>query len=187
MGEKMKFDPESGNESLPNPGEHPERPARLKENQAENSRNLHKENLEQILGKIETTAKTAQEAGHRHTEAKASEKPNPRFIGKQLKENSLKGSLRRVQKDLKPYQRPFSKLIHNRAVEYISEAGAKTVGRPSGLLAGGVAFFSVSVVVLFVSRYYGYEYNFFIGLISFPIGFLVGLAGEFIIRPVLRR
>lgn len=183
----MKFDSESRNESSPQPEERQERPLQRQENRTETTRNVHKENLEQILGKIEATAKTAHEAGHRHKEARTSEKPNPRFIGKQLKENSLKGSLRRIQKDLKPYQRPLSKLIHNRVVEYISEAGAKTVARPSGLLAGGIVFLSVSVVVLFASRYYGYEYNFFIGLVSFPIGFLAGLAGEFIIRPVLRR
>jgi hypothetical protein len=186
MSEKIKLTPEAG-ESARNNGEHHERATRHHEAKAENTAHEHQENLEQILSKIEETAKTAQEAAHHQQAAETAKKPNPRFVGKELKGNNLKSSLRRVRKDLKPYQRPFSRLIHNRAVEKASEVGAKTIARPDGLLVGGVVSLLMSLGVLFVCRYYGYEYNYLIGLLSFPAGFILGIVGESLLKPLKRR
>lgn len=184
-----KFRPrEKFENNADNNSEHRERISRHYESKAENSKHEHNENLEKILGKIESTAKTGAELNSRHT---ATEKPdhhkNPHFVGKQLKENHLKRSLRKIQADLKPYQRPLSKLIHNGAVEQLSEIGEKTIARPDGLLVGGLSSLLTSIAVLIACKYYGYEYNYFIGLISFPVGFAIGLLGELVLRPLKRR
>ncbi len=184
MSEQIKFTAETG-ETPERSNEQHERAAKHHETRAENSRHEHRENLEQILDKIEETAKSVHEAGHQ--EAETPKKSNPRFVGKQLKQNNLKSSLRRIQKDLKPYQRPLSKFIHNGAIERASELGAKTIARPDGLLFGGIASLLVSLGVMFVCRYYGYEYNYFIGLISFPVGFIIGILGELVLSPLKRR
>jgi hypothetical protein len=106
-----------------------------------------------------------------------------RFVGSEAKNSTLKRTLRSVQKDLRPYEIPLSKFLHNAAVEHLSEAGAKTIGRPSGLLVGGAASLFISLAVLLGCHYLGYEYNYFIGLASFPVGFVIGLIVEFASKP----
>jgi hypothetical protein len=110
-----------------------------------------------------------------------------RFAGNEAKSSTLERTLRSVQKDLRPYERPLSKFVHNAAVEHLSEAGAKTIGRPSGLLVGGTASFFISLAVFLACHYLGYGYNYFIGLASFPVGFAIGLIIEFISKSLQDR
>lgn len=153
-----------------------------------NVRHEHQENLDEIMSKVEETARTSSQELARYREDEAKHAPPERqFVGDELKGNTLKRSLRQIRKNLKPYQRPFSKFLHNTAVEGISEASAKTIARPEGLLFGGIASFLASIAVLLACYYYGYEYNYFIGLISFPTGFVLGLIIEFLIRPLWHR
>lgn len=188
MVERIKASKEFERTPEGNP-EHHERLSRHYETKAEKSRHEHSENLEKILGKIESTAQTGAELNNSHidTENPDHNHRNPHFAGKQLKDNHLKRSLRKIQGDLKPYQRPFSKFIHNNTVEQMSEISEKTIARPNGLLIGGLVSFLTSITVLIACKYYGYEYNYFIGLISFPVGFIIGLLGELIFRPLKRR
>ncbi|HYF97062.1 MAG TPA: hypothetical protein VD947_03420, partial [Patescibacteria group bacterium] len=66
------------------------------------------------------------------------------------------------------------------------ETSAKTIARPSGLLIGGLSAFVISLVVLAFCRYYGYEYNYLIGILSFPVGFFMGILGEGVIKTLKR-
>ncbi|HEX5456585.1 MAG TPA: hypothetical protein VFW77_04440 [Candidatus Saccharimonadales bacterium] len=91
-----------------------------------------------------------------------------------------RGTLQSVQKELKPYELLFSKLIHSAGIEYLSDTASKTLARPSGFLCGALVLFVTSLGVLLVCRYLGYDYNYLIGLLGFPVGFVIGIAGEFI-------
>lgn len=86
--------------------------------------------------------------------------------------------LDKIQRNLGPYQKFFSRFIHSRFIEQISDVLEKTLARPSGLLVGGLVFLLTNVIILIICKYYGYEYNYFIGLISFPFGFVFGLVIE---------
>lgn len=136
-----------------------------------------KESLETIRKNIERAAaskKEIEEASRK--EAAASESvANSRL---QFKGSAFKQLLREVQRQETPAQRRFSKVIHQPAVEEISNLAEGTVARPSGLLFGGLFSALSSIVVLYICRHYGYEYNFLIGLASFAGGFCVGLLLE---------
>lgn len=100
----------------------------------------------------------------------------------QLKNIAVKQRIREVQRKETPAVRTFSKVVHQPVVEEISNIAESTVARPSGLLVGGIVSVISSLVVLYISRHYGYEYNFMIGLLGFAGGFVLGLILEGIWR-----
>lgn len=104
-----------------------------------------------------------------------------------LKEHALNITNKRVQKQLSKPERAFSKLIHQPAVEAVSDAVGATVARPSGLLAGGLMSVIFSLAIFYISRHYGYEYNFMVGLAGLAIGFLTGFIIEGVLKLFRRR
>jgi pyruvate dehydrogenase complex dehydrogenase (E1) component len=139
-----------------------------------------RESLEVLQEKVEKAAKSREQTAIDQAENKASESAVP--IGKNLKDNAYKQSLRSAQRQMKPAQRRFSKFIHKRGVEAVSNVSSATVARPSGLLVGGLFSVISSLVILYICRHYGYEYNFFVGLASFAGGFLLGVFVEGVYR-----
>jgi preprotein translocase subunit SecF len=99
-------------------------------------------------------------------------------VHKELKLENYKRILSSVQSRLKGPEKTFSKAIHNKQVDAISSAGAKTVARPVGILVGGAAAFIGSLVVLMFARRYGFTYNFFMFGLLFVGGYLVGTLAE---------
>lgn len=160
--------------------------AKTSEKKIKRTSHEHQPGLENISRKAEASAKASEEL-RQITDTEKPEKPSGKFApGKQLRQNTLDHSLRKVRRDLKPYQRPLSKFIHNDVVEAVSEFSEKTIARPSGLLAGGITSFLVSIAVLWMCRYFGYEYNYYVGIVSFAAGFIIGIVGEFITKPLRR-
>lgn len=106
--------------------------------------------------------------------------PSTSYVNKELRTMALQRTMLRVRKQLNPADRLLSKAIHNPAVEKLSEVGSKTVGRPSGLLGGGLAAAIGTTVYYYAARHYGYEYNFSVFLVLVAAGFIAGLAVEFI-------
>lgn len=87
-------------------------------------------------------------------------------------------TVKRAQKQLRGAERGFSKVIHNPKVEAVSDVAGGTIARPSGLLIGGLFSLVATIAVIVICRYYGYEYNYLIGLACFGLGFIVGLLVE---------
>lgn len=154
-----------------------------REAKAEKARHEHKEHIGEILSKVEESSKKSSDLLSREQPEKPKENE---FVGSDVKSKVFKQTMTRVRKDLKPYQRPLSKFIHNDTVEKLSEAGASTVARPSGLLVGGITSLAASVAVYAGAKYYGYEYSYFVSLASFGGGFLLGVVGEMLIKSVRR-
>jgi hypothetical protein len=97
---------------------------------------------------------------------------------KELKSISYKRTMSRVQSQLSTPERTFSKVIHQPVIEKVSDVGARTVGRPSGLLGGGVASLIGTGFVLYVARHYGFEYNYMLFILLFAVGFFAGIVIE---------
>lgn len=114
-------------------------------------------------------------------------KQHPLLVNKALKEMAYNRALTRARKRLSVPSRAFSKVVHAKAIEKPSEAIGKTIARPSGMLGG--AFFALvgSSVLLWISRHYGYEYNYLEDVLLFGIGMGVGIAIEGIIRLIRQR
>jgi hypothetical protein len=145
------------------------------------------DSIEQILKKIEAEAEPAEVIQSEVEEVEAKESTSlPVPINKSLKDQARKQSLQKVRRKLPTAERQFSKFIHNSVVEPISEVTAETVARPSGMLVGGLFSFVASVGVLVICRYYGYEYNFLIGLLAFVGGFICGILIELVFRSIKR-
>lgn len=111
----------------------------------------------------------------------------PLYIDKTIKKLRMKQSLSQVQRELTPLERGLSKLIHQPAVKAASEASAKTITRPSGLLGGGVLAFLGSSGYLYLAKHIGFQYNYLVFTLLFVGGFFVGLLLEMAVRLVRPR
>lgn len=116
------------------------------------------------------------------------EKNVPRLpIDRAVKEASRRRVMKRVQKQLRPDERAFSKFTHNPTVDAVSRAAEKTVARPSGLFTGGLIALIGSSAYLWIARYYGYEYNYLLFLLLFVVGFAIGVVLELFWHAVRRK
>lgn len=166
--------------------EHEKRLEKHHETAANKARHEHQDQIDKILKTIEREAKQSKdikvEKNFEVDNTSTASRANSDISQRALKQNLLK-----IQKDLPAQDKVFSKFVHRPAVEAISEAASKTVARPSGLLFGGAAALAANIIVLVICRYYGYEYNYLVGVLSFGVGFALGLFVEFIYKALLRR
>lgn len=145
------------------------------------------DSLESIRSSIEKEAAKTADKKHEQQADEAEDKgPGTVIIDRNVKSKAYKKELHRVQSHLPKAQRSFSKLIHSRPIEAISEVGSKTVARPSGLLGGGIAAFSGTTALVLISRHYGFTYNFFVFIVLLVGGFFVGLIAELVFRSLLK-
>jgi len=154
---------------------------------ARNATNEHAEKLDEIRQETEAESRPADEVVAAHIEKEEPAAAPAGLINKELKSLKYNRTLQSVRKDLKPSERVLSKVIHNPAVDAVSQAAEKTVARPSGLLFGGIFAFVGSSAFLWISKHYGYEYNFLLFLLFFLGGFGVGLILELLMRLLRRR
>lgn len=106
--------------------------------------------------------------GHRHG-----------VVSKKEQKTSYNHHMKKLQEELPPVQRGFSKLIHNPVVEKTSEAVGSTIARPNAILAGAiVAFFAVLVVYL-TAKHYGYVLSGFETIGAFIVGWVLGILYDF--------
>lgn len=145
---------------------------------AEHARNEHAESREQLGRTAKQEALTAKEVQGKIGEKERPKSDNNLYITKATKKAAYKKTLRHVQHQLPKRERVFSKLIHQPVIEKASDIGAKTVARPSGVLAGGICALLGSTFVFYMAKHYGFEYNFFVFIVLLVIGFGIGLVVE---------
>lgn len=139
-----------------------------------------KASLEQIRRNIEEAASSKEQLEVNQLEKKVEQ--SVLKAGGQLKDIAFKQRMREVQRKESPATRTFSKVIHQPVVEEVSNIAESTIARPSGLLVGGIVSVISSLVILYISRHYGYEYNFMVSLVGFAGGFVLGLILEAVWR-----
>ncbi len=103
-------------------------------------------------------------------------------VTKHIKQNAYQKTIKQTQKHLNKPERAFSKTIHNPIVERVSEVGAKTVARPSGILFGGLFSFIFSLITLMISKHIGFKYNYLIFILVFVSGYFCGLLIELLYK-----
>jgi hypothetical protein len=152
---------------------------------AKQAEHEHIKNVEKIRIQAEREAASAEKTKAELVPEKT-DNDQPLHVNYELKNMAYRRTLKRTRSRLPAPMRPFSKLIHQPLIESTSDFGAKTVARPSGILAGGIAAFLGSSLVLWISRHYGYEYNFLLFALLFIGGFFVGLIIEMLFRLMKR-
>lgn len=141
-----------------------------------------KETLEDIREEAKEEATTTEELVRQEEKAIKQSEDTNLFVNDDLKSLKYKRTLQAVRKDLKPTERVLSKVIHNQAVDAVSEVAGKTIARPSGFLVGSIFAFLGSSAFLWISKHYGYEYNFLMFAMFFAAGFILGLLVELALR-----
>lgn len=141
-----------------------------------------KEHVEKLSKHVETKAISGKElsqgereAGHGH---------HPALVNKHLKEMAFSRALTRARKKLSVPSRAFSKFAHIPAVDKASEAIGKTIARPAGMLWGSVLAFIGASALLWITKHYGYEYNYLMLIVLFGGGLILGNVAEFAWRAV---
>lgn len=152
------------------------------EARAAQSRHEHNEQIEHIRASIE---KSAVESSHLHERQHAQHEQQPthhHYITKKIKAEQYKQTIKQLQQRLPKGERTFSTFVHRPSVEAISEIGAKTVARPSGILGGALFALIGSTAVLLVARRVGFEVPNSIFAVLFICGFIGGLVAEATLR-----
>lgn len=148
------------------------------ENSSEKSRetkdDIAHEALEQA--KSRETEKVAKKAEREPT----AERRKDGITTKSERAASYKKTMKQVQGELSPIDRAFSKFIHNKAVERVSDAVGATIARPNAILVGSITAFVFTLVIFLVARYYGYPLSGTETIAAFGLGWLVGLLFDYL-------
>lgn len=153
------------------------------EKQAKHEREHHKEHKEHApLPELQKQAKhEARHASEAFPAAQETQRAHTGYVSRELKKEALQRTLTRVRKHLSAPAQTFSKVIHQPVVDAVSQAGAKTIARPSGVLGGSIVAFLGSSIFLWMARHYGFAYNYLLFFLLFLGGFALGMALEFAI------
>jgi len=137
------------------------------------------EQVQRLQKHVESQAVSKNELPHSEKEHSAQ---HPVLIRKDIKEVQFSRAMTRVRKKLSVPSRAFSRVIHVSAIDKSSELIGKTVARPSGMLAGSLVAFIGTSILLWVTKYNGYEYNYLLVVILFVGGMIIGNVGEILWR-----
>jgi translation elongation factor EF-G len=137
-----------------------------------------KEQIEHYAERAHENAISTEKMLDKATREHKQENHEPAIINHELKEIAYQRILRRTQRHLPAYSKAMSKIIHQPAVDAVSEAVSKSVGRPSGIIGGGLVALLGTSIYYYLTREYGYNYNSFIFLALMIVGFILGWAVE---------
>jgi hypothetical protein len=143
-------------------------------------RHHHRENIAEIRHNAEHHAKSAHES--QPQDESNDHAPKEHFVNFEIKNLAYNRTMTRVRKQLSPVGRMFSKVIHQPVVDAVSEGVGKTVGRPSGILGGGLVALAGTTTYYYIAKHYGYDYNFGVFLLLLAAGFVAGWVGEYLLR-----
>lgn len=157
-------------------------------NKLETGGELGAENLENNEKKAESAKVEALkeavsvEAGGAEKAAKAPKEGPARRrggISKKEKEASFKKEMARVQAELSPPARVFSKFIHSKPVEKTSEVVGATIARPNAILSGAIVAFVLVLAVYLVAKNLGYVLSGFETIGAFIVGWVIGVLYDY--------
>jgi hypothetical protein len=157
-------------------------------NKLETGGELGAENLESAAksaekAKVEALKEAVSvEAGGAEKAAKAPKEGPARRrggISKKEKEASFKKEMARVQAELSPPARVFSKFIHSKPVEKTSEVVGATIARPNAILSGAIVAFVLVLAVYLLAKQLGYVLSGFETIGAFIVGWVIGVLYDY--------
>ena len=96
-------------------------------------------------------------------------------IDKKRLDESYTKIMSRIQGGLPTNNRFFSKIIHHKTIETISEVIGSTLARPNAILFGAIFAFVSSLTLYIIAKTIGYALSGSESIIAFGIGWLGGL------------
>lgn len=105
--------------------------------------------------------------------------PSLTHATKRQREDSYAATMRQIRSEMSAPSRTFSKVIHNKTVERVSDTVASTAARPNAVLAGSVAATFLTLFVFLVAKQYGYRLSGFETIGTFFVGWALGLIYDY--------
>ena len=153
----------------------------------EQLRNMHErtgekshEELSDIRKEALEVAKNAEQRNETHEQQDSKLDRHKGPIGKREREKSFDTTMHEVQSEMSTPSRLFSQVIHNATVERVSDVAANTIARPNALLSGAVVAFALTLAVYLVAKNLGYPLSGFETIGAFVVGWIIGIAYDFL-------
>lgn len=165
------------------------------------TQNAAAERSKELLAKVERAGEASPETqGERATEARAEAKeallnresggaekrrvngdmtPALPHATKKQRKDSYETTMKQIQSEMSTSSRTFSRVIHNKTVERVSDAVAATAARPNAVLAGSMMATFLTLFVYLVAKHYGYRLSGFETIATFLLGWALGLIYDY--------
>jgi hypothetical protein len=101
-------------------------------------------------------------------------------ISKRERNASYETTMTEVRTQMSAPSRAFSNIIHQPAVEKISDVLGGTVARPNAVLSGSVSAFLLTMAIYLVARHYGYALSGTETIAAFVLGWLLGITFDYL-------
>ncbi|HET9412228.1 MAG TPA: hypothetical protein VFO38_05290 [Candidatus Saccharimonadales bacterium] len=88
---------------------------------------------------------------------------------------AYKETMTTIQKEMSAPARAFSKVIHNKTVEKVSDLAGSTVARPNSILSGSIFAFILVLAVYVHAKNIGYSLSGFETIGAFILGWIIGI------------
>lgn len=98
---------------------------------------------------------------------------------KRQRKNSYTSTMRQIRSEMSAPARTFSKVIHNPAVEKVSDVVGGTAARPNAVLAGSVVATFLTLFSFLIAKQYGYRLSGFETIATFLLGWSIGLIYDY--------
>ena len=99
---------------------------------------------------------------------------------KAVRDAVFKKEMARIQSEMPATKRAFTKVIHNKAVEKVSEVTGATIARPNAILYGSIFAFVLTATIYFWAQHSGYPLSGFETIAAFIVGWLVGMIVDYV-------
>ena len=88
--------------------------------------------------------------------------------------------MKEVRSQMSAPSRTFSKVIHNKTVEKVSDGVGATIARPNAILSGAIFAFVLTLGVYLLAKNLGYPLSGFETIAAFILGWMLGIAYDFL-------
>jgi hypothetical protein len=181
--EKISFGPERADPDALEKAGHEQREA-LREMHEKAGEHSHERDVE---GARHEALEHASRIDHEREQKEVAERqPSPAErrkdgpLGKAERDASFNTTMNEVQQQMSGPSRTFSKVIHNKVVEKVSDVAGETVARPNAMLSGAVFAFILTLGVYLLAKNLGYTLSGFETIGAFIVGWVIGMIYDFL-------
>jgi hypothetical protein len=185
MSEKLQVSGEQAAPNLDVSREAQENLKRLEQAAKAAEQDPIQKHVESLQARVETQAISGKE----FPKAEVASEQSAQIFGitQELKTDAYNRTLKRIRTHMSTPDRIMSKVVHQPIIEKVSNVSARTVARPSAFLGGSFLALIASTALVYLSRHYGFTYNYAIIFIAFAAGFILAIAIELLFKLVKRR
>lgn len=151
---------------------------KLRENLERNVENKSHEALQEARNEaLEQAASIEKKVAHKSKEKSPAERRGPLTV--QERDKSFSATMGEVRAQMKGPSRQFSKFIHNKTVERVSDTVGSTLARPNAILSGSIFAFLFTLIIYLIARYNGYPLSGAETIFSFAVGWVLGIVFDY--------